>query len=98
MTTMRQTWHHVPKLLCAGDVLLRTCVVQQPRRARRLHAARCDYYATVAALLPALGAAIGSLAASLWLALTARIAARRLRGTRHEWRHVGAVRYGVVFR
>lgn len=56
---------------------------------------RLDYYATVAALLAApvafaLGApAIGSAALGLWLALTARFAARRLRGTRHEWRHVG---------
>lgn len=55
---------------------------------------RLDYYAAVVALLGALAAfalqapAIGFAALGLWLAMTARFAARRLRGTRREWRHV----------
>lgn len=56
---------------------------------------RFDYYAAVAALVAApaafaLGApTLGAGAAAAWLALTARFAARRLEGTRREWRHVG---------
>ena len=33
-------------------------------------------------------AAIGMVAAAAWLALTVRLAARRLAGTRRTWRHV----------
>lgn len=56
---------------------------------------RVDYYAAVAALLAALGAfaldatELGVGSAALWLALTGRLAARRLAGTRHEWPRVG---------
>jgi GT2 family glycosyltransferase len=56
---------------------------------------RLDYYATVAALLavPAAFAldapAIGFAAVCAWLASTVHFTARRLRGTRREWRHVG---------
>jgi glycosyltransferase involved in cell wall biosynthesis len=56
---------------------------------------RVDYYVAAATLLVALGAfalearEIGIGAAALWLALTVRLAARRLTGTRHEWPRVG---------
>ncbi|HWN39436.1 MAG TPA: glycosyltransferase [Gammaproteobacteria bacterium] len=56
---------------------------------------RFDYYAAVAALLVAVVAfafdvtTVGIVAFAAWLALTLRLAVRRLAGTRHEWRHVG---------
>jgi glycosyltransferase involved in cell wall biosynthesis len=56
---------------------------------------RLDYYAAVAALFAAVAAfvfdatALGIVAAAAWLALTVRLAARRLKGTRRTWRHVG---------
>jgi glycosyltransferase involved in cell wall biosynthesis len=64
-------------------------------RQRIRRAPRLDYYATVAAVLAAVAAFavgahwLGASAAAVWLALTARLAVRRLEGTRHEWRHVG---------
>ncbi|HVJ31351.1 MAG TPA: glycosyltransferase family 2 protein, partial [Gammaproteobacteria bacterium] len=56
---------------------------------------RLDYYAAVAALFGAVAAfaveatAVAVAAAAVWLALTLRLAARRLAGTRRTWRHVG---------
>jgi GT2 family glycosyltransferase len=64
-------------------------------RERIRRAPRLDYYAAVAALVAAPAAlaaqatAVGIGAAAVWLALTAHLAARRLAGTRLEWRHVG---------
>jgi glycosyltransferase involved in cell wall biosynthesis len=63
-------------------------------RQRIRRAPRLDYYAAVVTLLAtvaALAAAapeIGFAAAALWLALTVRLAARRLAGTQREWRRV----------
>jgi hypothetical protein len=63
------------------------------RRIRR--APRFDYYAVVAALATAVTAAalgaggVALAAGAVWLALTGRLALRRLAGTRREWRHVG---------
>jgi glycosyltransferase involved in cell wall biosynthesis len=64
-------------------------------RERIRRAPRLDYYAAVAALLAAVTAlALGLTAAAAgagaaWLALTLRLARRRLAGTRHDWRGVG---------
>jgi glycosyltransferase involved in cell wall biosynthesis len=64
-------------------------------RERIRRAPRLDYYAVVAALLVSLAAfalgatAVGVVAALAWLALTLRLAARRLEGTRRGWRQVG---------
>jgi GT2 family glycosyltransferase len=64
-------------------------------RERIRRAPRLDYYAAVAALLASVTAlALGLTAAAAgagaaWLALTLRLARRRLAGTRHDWRGVG---------
>jgi glycosyltransferase involved in cell wall biosynthesis len=64
-------------------------------RQRIRRAPRFDYYAVVGALLAALtsfalGArGLGAAAALIWAALTVRLALRRLKATRHDWRHVG---------
>jgi GT2 family glycosyltransferase len=64
-------------------------------RERIRRAPRLDYYAVVATLLVSLTAfglgatAVGVGAALAWLALTVRLAARRLEGTRRDWRRVG---------
>jgi hypothetical protein len=56
---------------------------------------RLDYYAAVAALFAAVVAfafgatGVGIVAAAVWLALTVRLAALRLVGTRRTWRHIG---------
>jgi glycosyltransferase involved in cell wall biosynthesis len=64
-------------------------------RERIRGAPRLDYYAVVATLLAAVTAlALGAKAVAVvlgvaWLAMTLRLAARRLAGTRRDWRGVG---------
>ena len=64
-------------------------------RERIRRAPRLDYYAVVATLLVSVAAlALGFTAAAVgagaaWLALTVRLAQRRLAGTRRDWRGVG---------